>query len=154
MSLLIVIPIESATVAETEALIEHLYQLGNRTTRHNALLVADGDVHAEVRERLKIAAELAFADYQMIRLEAKAANHDALVLAAMKFVQANYKSPAVWLEADARPAGKNWLKKLEDAYDDQTRRYLTNGKITVNPNDAAKDAGKPLLTATKIIENL
>lgn len=154
MSLLLVIPIRSESEAASEALIEHLYQLGNRVARHSALLVADGDVHAEVRERLKIAAELAFSDFQMIRLESKAATEEALTLSAMKFVQANYKSAAVMLKPEARPAGKNWLKKLEEAYNEQARRYLTDGKITVHPNDAAKDGGKPLLTAIKTTENL
>ena len=154
MSLLLVIPIRNETVAESEALVEHLYQLGNRVARHNALLVADGDVHAEVRERLKIAAELAFADFQMIRLESKAVTPEAMMSSAMKFVHANYKTAAVWLNHDCRPVGKNWLKKLEDAYNEQARRYLTDGKITVYPKDAAKDGGKPLLTAIKTIEIL
>ena len=154
MSLLIVIPIYADTVAQSEALVEHLYQMHNRTAKHSALLVADGDVHAEVRERLKIASELAFADVQMIRLATKAVDEAAMIQSGMKFVQANYRTAVLWLRPEVRPVGKNWLKKVEEVYDGQTRRYLTDGKITVHPNDAAKDSGKPLVTAVKTVEIL
>lgn len=125
--MLIVIPFCSENAAQAETLIDWIYQLAGREAYGNALLVASNEVHPEIREKIKVSAELAFASSEMIQLEKFSGVKNECINHAFRltadYIGRNYKEAFFWMEPDTTPIKVGWHKQLEAAYDLQPRRY-------------------------------
>lgn len=130
-ALLTVIPICREDAGRAELLIDLAYQLESRTTKGSCLLCFAPEVHQEQRDKLKIAAELAFksVDIFPIKQLVTAGPEKGAAIAAMFYViaqhiQTTYKSPWLWLEPDCMPMKAGWRESLEQAYEASPKKYL------------------------------
>jgi len=123
------------------------------------LLVGANDTHEEFRTKIKLAAEVAFREVDMIL--ADAANLFGAAVARMD----GYKSPWVYLDAFSVPLTPRWLESLEDHYDDSPKKilgpYLKDGdkiwlgRHSIYPPDICRHTDgdwTPLSTKTRIIQ--
>lgn len=125
--MLLVIPFFKENTAQTEALIDWIYQLAGRKAHGSALLVASNEVHPEMREKIKVSAELAFENSEMIQLEKFEGVKNECINHAFRltsnYISRNYKSPFFWMEPDTTPIKAGWHDALKAAYDAQPKRY-------------------------------
>lgn len=135
-----------------------MYQLHHRQPKGHALLVAAPNVHAEMIEKLRISAGLAFESFAIHQMPVyahaagfKQERINDLWLSTANEVQQRYRWPWLWLEPDCIPLKHDWLDAIADAYHAQPQRYMgshmkfNNGqsmclsRVAVYPTNAASD---------------
>jgi hypothetical protein len=124
MNLLTVIPFRISDAPQAERLCDLMFHQNNRKQLPAVLLVADSSVHGEMREKVNVAATVAFVQVRIIVPPAVTAptNREAIAQrfeAAAKYVSTHYRWPWVWFEPDAVPLMRNWQKYLARAFDEQ-----------------------------------
>lgn len=124
MNLLTVIPFRINDAPQAERLCDFMFHQNNRKQLPAVLLVTDPGVHGEMREKIKLAATVAFEQVQMIVSPAVTAptNREAIAQrfeAAARYVSTHYRWPWVWFEPDAVPLVRNWQKAIIRAFDEQ-----------------------------------
>jgi hypothetical protein len=119
--LLIVIPMSAANAAHAELLLDFIFELENKEQAGSCLLFVDPNVHAELRERVKIAAEIAFNHCDLVESTGLAKNPIDEIAA---IVRDRYRSPWLLMEPDCVPLRKGWRNALAYAYDSQPYRFL------------------------------
>jgi len=122
------IPFWSGNAQQAERLVDWIFWLNDKKPRGHVLIVADHEVHAEVREKIKISAELAFDSFEVVRMTAKLEPGNMVNQAFKKvaeYVKFSYRTPFLWLEPDSVPVVKGWQKKLADAYNDQPKKFCS-----------------------------
>jgi len=132
MKLLTVVPICKEDAARAELLLDIIYQIEGRKSSGYGLLVFEPNVHAEMRDKLIIAAQLAFESvdvHQIQKLVVASPDKGAAVYAMFsetaRFVSQGYRCPWLWVEPDCMPLKPGWRDALAEAYDAQPRRYLS-----------------------------
>jgi hypothetical protein len=132
MKLLVVIPCCREDVARAEKTLDLIYQLEGRTAKGSCLLVFAPEVHAESKDKLRIAAELAFKSVDILDLKQlitvgkdKGAAVYAMFHAIAQHIPTAYRWPWLWLEPDCLPLKPGWREKLAEGYDNQCHRYLS-----------------------------
>lgn len=128
MSLITVIPFNQSNAEQAEKLIDWIYQLNDKKPKGIALVVADFDIHAESREKIKISCELAFEQFEVVRLSSALGDGNKLNQTFRRigeYVKGAYRSSFFWLEPDSLPLVKGWQKVLEAAYNAQQKRYFS-----------------------------
>lgn len=141
MKIVTVIPICKDDAARAELLLDLIYQLDNRTAKGCCLLAFASEVHQEMRDKLRMAASLAFESVDVFDVPQLAPTGTgkvdfiyAMFKAVATFVGQTYRWPWLWLEPDCVPLRNGWQEKLADAYEAQPKRYLSRwlkgGEIT------------------------
>jgi len=130
MKTLIALPFCADNAAQAEMLLDHLHH--STTGMHNSvLLVASPDVHGEMRERIRISAELSFKRVYEMELNAMADPQSVKFIQinnafrqASEFISNNFTWPFLWLEPDCVPAYGGALIELSNQYQEQPRGYF------------------------------
>jgi len=136
--ILILIPFSANDAVLLERNLDHIYRMNGRKSVGHALLVANQDVHPEMRSKVKITAELAFetvSETTAAALEKEYANHKVrqmnnLFRHGAKYVQENYRCGFLWLEPDCVPVKPEWIAALSEAYRNQPKKHF--GVVTKN----------------------
>jgi len=141
--LLIVLPFCANDGVIAEHLCDYIFLLNKRVKKYHALLVADSDTHGEMREKVKIAAEVAFESVELIQAPVvvspdKNLRINRTFMAAAEHIAKAYRMPWFWMEPDCVPLAKNWFDKITDKYFDQPKRYA--GSFFLTKDAAGKDA--------------
>lgn len=151
--LLTVLPFSANDGVLAEHLCDFIFLANKRVKKRHALLVCAADVHAEMREKVKIAADVAFESVEIITAPAvpgpdKNIRINRIFAAAAEHVQKHYRAPWFWLEPDCAPLKAGWFDDIEDAYFNQPKRYfgpwlmsreLFLHRVSVYPPDAYND---------------
>lgn len=127
MNILLVTGFTTADWHRAEALFDWHRKLHDQMPSGHVLLVAAKDAHDELRTKLRIAAELAFETVREFQVSAtpqgKLPKEHIFREAALHIGQ-SLRWPWLWLEPDCVPLKRNWITRLEDAYEDQPARYM------------------------------
>lgn len=129
MQTLIVIPFFAEQAARAERLLDCIYWCGGQKQSGHVLLVAAPDVHAEMRTKLTIAAEVGFESVSLFgpktlmgKSETDKINN--LFSQTANHIAKSYRWPWLWLEPHCVPLKPDWREQLAKAYDDQPRAYF------------------------------
>ncbi len=130
--LLITIPFSANDAVACVTLLDHIHRIQGKTAIGHCLLVANPDCHAEMVEKIRVTAELAF---QTVNLTT--APKLDLQFAADKFRQMNnlfrhaaltvmqqFRLPWLWLEPDCFPVYGSWQSLISSAYEEQPKKYM------------------------------
>lgn len=161
MNILVTIAYHAGNAAQTEKLLDHIYQLNSRHAYGHVLLAPAPDVHAEARQRIQISAELAFAGVHVLDLRPlsdpklpKVAHVNSAFRQVAQHVCDNFTWSFLWIEPDCVPTSGIWLADCEMCYANQPKAYfgtqmkaLTESKkenffmarVGIYPKDAVKD---------------
>lgn len=158
MRIIPTIPFCNADSWLAEQLLSWIYRLNGREPHPHCLLVAAHDCHDEIKYKLRLSAEVAFDNVELIHVpEIKTGNKsykiNQTIKTASQHIFANYRCPWLWLEPDCMPLAPDWLERLQLAYDAQPKRYLAGqqdwgtkeaprlcmARQAVYPADALKD---------------
>lgn len=106
-----------------------IYWLGKRAQPSTVVLVASPDVHPEMKLKVKLSAEVAFASADLLELKhvngaTKHERTNSIFSQAAVHVQEYYRVPWLWMEPDCVPAKEPWIDDLSQAYDNQPKRYM------------------------------
>lgn len=126
--MIFVIPVWADNAEQAERLVDWIYWLNDRKPKGQALIIADFEVHAEWRERLKISAELAFEQCDHQRFTSKLGEGNKINQTFRRvgeYIKGAYKVPFFWLEPDSVPVVKGWQKQIINFYDNQPKRYCS-----------------------------
>jgi hypothetical protein len=133
MSLIITLPVWSGNADLAESLLDYSFQLTSKTQMPLILLAFHPSVHAEMRERLKVSAELAFSEVDVLELRQladpkspKTAHTNSALRQVAQYVSESYRWPYLWLEPDCTPIKADWYLLLEKAVRENPRHYLGN----------------------------
>jgi len=132
MKLITVIPCCKEDAARAETLLDLIYQVDGRIKKGYCLLVFAPEVHKEMRDKLQIAASLAFETVNIHNVQklvvigpTKHAGIWAMFREVAQHMASGYRWPWLWCEPDCIPLKANWRETLANAYDQQPRRYLS-----------------------------
>lgn len=132
MNLLVTIPIWTDNAARTEQLLDFMGQLDS-TPKGHVLLGLHSGVHEEMRERIKISAELVFEGVHILEIRPlanpmspKPQHINKTFNQVATAVRSNFKWPFLWLEPDCTPLTQGWLAKLTAAYETQPKPFMGN----------------------------
>jgi hypothetical protein len=139
MPILIVIPFTAEQAARAERLCDALYWLGGQKQSGHILLVPAPDVHAELRTKTRIAAEIGFESVDLYEPKAvlgKSATEkvNSLFKQTAAHIAKSYRWPWLYLEPLCVPLTPDWREQLCSAYDAQPKPYfgphirITRGK--------------------------
>jgi hypothetical protein len=158
--MLIVLTFIADQVSQAEKLVDWMFFISGRQQGESILLVAGSDVHAEFTTKIRLSAEVAFKNVELI-----AADPKNLLGAAMEHVEAAYKEPWILLEPDCVPLIPRWMESIDLAYVRQPKKimgaHLKNSEKTwlarqsVYPCDVNRFASRdltPLSTKVQIIQ--
>lgn len=129
-----------------ESLLDLCAALNHNEPTGTILLVAAPDTHPEMQEKLRIAAELAFAIVEVLPVpwptktnqvsKYYMVNHCFRMAATT--VAERFQWPFLWLESDCVPLKSNWISLIRDAYVAQPHKYLNahmsdpNGRMSAD----------------------
>jgi len=132
MRMLTAIPVCREDAIRAELLLDLIYQLDGKKPKGHALLAFAPEVHQEMRDKLKIAALLAFETVDVFDIKQlivadkeKRSAIWSMFFNVAQHISQNYRWPWLWLEPDCMPVAVGWREKLSEAYDNQPRRYLS-----------------------------
>jgi hypothetical protein len=132
-NILIVLAYHQENAPQCERLLDHLYALQQKRPQGHLLLCFDLGVHAENKQRIQIAAELAFNAVYPLELRPLADPGATKVLRtnnvfrqAAQAVEEGFQWSFLWLEPDCTPINSNWLDQLWDEYHSQPRPFYGN----------------------------
>jgi hypothetical protein len=151
--ILVVIPFSVNDAILAEHLCDWIFLLNKRVQKGHALLVVAGDVHAEMRAKVELAAQVAFETVVVVSAPAvvsqnKNVHVNTLFRVAAETVARRFTLPWLWLEPDTVPLKAGWLKAITDAHYSQPKRYsgswmkaseLFLARVAVYPHDAIND---------------
>src|SRR5689334_9021880 len=160
MTLIPILAFSASDFHQAEKLLDLIALYKNKQPSDYLLMVAAADTHAEMHERMKVAASIGFEHHALLnapsagegREKYERVNH--LFKTAAQFIGANYRTAFLWLEPDAVPTRSNWLEELVSAYDAQPKLYMTPvlvsgdgnasviGRVGVYPRGAGMDIGQ------------
>lgn len=122
-----------------ERLLDWVYYLNGKQPRGHILLTYAHDVHAEMKLKLRICAELAFEsvseftatsrmlpapNLKPIELKTKVEFVNNLWNQTAKYVAGHFRFPWLWMEPDCVPTVPNWIELLAEAYAKQPRKFM------------------------------
>lgn len=132
MNLLVTLPIWKDNAARAEQLIDLIGRLDPLPQGH-VLLAFHSSVHEEMRERIKISAEIAFEGVHILEIrplsnstDPKPQHINKTFTQVATAVKSGFKWPFLWLEPDCTPLVSGWLAKLEEAYENQPKQFMGN----------------------------
>lgn len=176
-------PFHAGDAVLAERLMDWCFQLNDKQKNPATILLCGSqDCHAELKTKVKIAAEVAFEsvielDVALIPQPNNVTGKGQLIgrslMRIATYVGRNSRWPYLLIEPDCVPLSKGWLEKISAAYDDQHRRYLGNymrmtttdgdkrfmGRVAVYPLSALNDINTkydtvPACTKTRLIQHM
>lgn len=142
--ILITIPVWNDNAAQCEQMLDFIFAQNDRAQINgHCLLVMPPTVPDEMRARIKISAELAFAGVHMLDLRPlvdpvapkwKCINN--VFTQTATHIAKSFRWPFLWFEPDTVPTVRGWLPKLVAAYGQQPKAYM-------GPMLKIATAGKP-----------
>jgi len=138
-NLLIVVPSCADDAPIVERMMDWIYQLSGRQQQGHVLLAYAHDLHAEMRLKLRICAELAFETVSEFQANAQWVDAVASGSVAPKtkvefinnlwqqtarHVAGHFRFPWLWLEPDCVPLTPDWMTKIADGYARQPRKFF------------------------------
>jgi len=138
-NLLIVCPCSTDDAPIAERLLDWVYQCSGKEAYGHVLLAFAHDVHAEMRLRVRISAELAFesvTEFQATKKwlpnnlpdrgepKTKTEFINNLWEQTANHIAHHYRWPWLWLEPDCVPLTPDWRIKLADAYANQPKKFF------------------------------
>jgi hypothetical protein len=160
--LLVIIPYCTNDGAQAERLIDFIFTLNDRNPSGHCLLVAAPEVHAEMKTKIQISAEVTFETSSMIEIGAwskpsviKPQKTNEIFEFAAKYIHEHSDWPFLWLEPDCAPLKAGWLDTLTAAYFNQPKKFFGSfmqfklkrgdeeikkicmARVGIYPNDAA-----------------
>lgn len=161
MNLTTVIPCHSEDAVRAEKLLDLILFLQNKEPEGHGVIVIAPDVQQEMRDKLRLTAELVFRTVEVLNInpkdlpqmertpEVKSAFVDAMFEQVARRMSKAYKDPWLWLEPDCVPLVRTWKDRLLVEYMDSPKRYcgvrLSYGEAKaltmhcVFPADSLKD---------------
>lgn len=131
MKLLITIPVWTDNAAQCEKLLDHIFALADRLPYGHILLALGADVHAEMKERLRISAKLAFEgvhELEIRSLSEKNSPKSAWATSAFRQigldVDLKFRWPFLYMEPDCVPMTRDWHRNLEQSYNSQPKPFM------------------------------
>lgn len=126
----VVIPFTTENATMAERMCDWIFHFSGQ--HGHAILVADPMVHEELKAKVKIAAEVAFSNVDLIsassaRTPSQPAPHywvNRMFIAAAEHVAKNCKWPFLWLEPECVPCTPEWMDMISEVYESQPKRYL------------------------------
>lgn len=156
--LLIVIPFNPDNAALAERLCDWMFTLNNQKKLPHVLLVPTPLVHAELVEKVNIAAQVAFAGVDVViagrskESDDETPEIDLMLAKAAEHVFRAYRWPWVWMEPECVPLHADWYSDLCAAYHAQPKRYMGEymktgeikflAKCSVYPDNALSEFSK------------
>lgn len=130
MRTLIALPFCADNAVQAEKLLDYLHH-ANTGLHDSVLLCAGADVHAEMRERIKISAGLVFKRVYEVELRPMADPQSAKFIQinnafrqTAEYIQDNFVWPFFWLEPDCVPVYGGSLMDLAAQYEQQPKGYF------------------------------
>ena len=162
-TILVVLPFCTNDGVLAEHLCDFIYLVNKRVQSGHVLLVPAGDVHDELKEKVRLAAAVAFETVDVLPAPKivdpnKNVHINKTFLTVAEHIAKTYRVPFLWLEPDAVPLKYGWLEAISDAHYQQPKRYsgawkkvLTDNRIFLNriavyPPDAITDLAASLAT--------
>lgn len=160
--LLVVLPFCANDAKMAELLCDFIFLVNRREQHGHCLLVVAGDVHAEMRAKVRVAAEVAFSAVDIIDVNKivnpnKNVHVNEMFRSAAEHVGSSYRVAWLWLEPDAVPVKYGWLDALAEAHYEQAKRYSGPWKkvmsadgptflnrVAIYPPDSMRDLAAPL----------
>lgn len=160
--ILVVIPFSANDAVLAGELCDFAFLVNKRSAQGHCLLVCAGDVHAEMREKVNLAAKVAFEGVEIIDAPKlvdpnKDAQINRLFKTAADHIIATYRPPWLWLEPDCVPVKYGWLEAVADSHYDQPKRYsgpwkkvmeeggpIFLNRVAVYPPDCIRELGQVL----------
>ena len=131
MNLIVAIAYHAGNAAQTEKLLDHIYRLNDRAAVGHVLLAAYPDVHAEMKKRIAISAELAFEGVHTLDLRpladpqsTKLVHVRAAFRQVAQYVEEGFSWPFLWLEPDSVPTDRDWFARLRNEFFQQPKLYM------------------------------
>lgn len=131
MNLLTTLAVHQENAAQAEKLLDWIYQLSGRVTSGHIVLACHGGIHAEMRARLKISAQVAYEGVHELEIRAIAdtiPHKNTIVNSTFRqiaeHVEQNFTWPFLYLEPDCVPVEFQWNARLLAAYEDQPKPFL------------------------------
>lgn len=112
------ITFNSDQVKQTEALLDFIFFLHGKKKAYSVALVGANNIHEEFTTKIRLAAEVAFFEVDMIHTDA--AN---LFGAAVERME-SFKEPWIALDPFCVPLMPRWIEAITDAYDNQPKKIL------------------------------
>lgn len=129
--ILVMLPYCKDNAPQAERLIDGIYHLeGKQKQTHHIVIAHHADVHEEMRQRIKMSAEIAFAGVEVLEIRKLSGERpfkfQEIYSAFMQCAQSlnQFIWPWLYLEPDCSPLKTGWLDTLATAYFNQPRRYL------------------------------
>lgn len=127
--LLLVLGYNAGDAPRAEKLLDFIYDLSGRKKHDGCvLLVAAPNVHAELRTKVELAAQVAFEGFETTvaagEIGDKVSGSNRLFKHAANHVAMNYRNHWLWIEPDCVPLKKGWLAEIQTAYFDQPKRFF------------------------------
>ena len=157
--MIIALTYTSEQAQAAEWLLDFIFFLHNKKQAPAIVLVGANDVHEEYRTKIKLAAELAFLDVDMILADAS-----NLFPAAVERME-SYKDHWIYLDPYCVPLMPRWMDAIDDHYEAQPKKimgpYLKDergswlDRFSVYPADLSriqKTDWTPYSTRTRIIQ--
>lgn len=124
--MIIALPFCPADAERAERLLDAIYWLGKGD---HCLICPSSNVSAEHKERVKLAAGIAFKSVDMIEPKItdgapKVQQINQTFQHVSKFIWQTYRDAWLWLEPSCVPLKRTWLADLATGYESQPRRYL------------------------------
>ncbi len=140
MKILTVIPFSADNAVQTEKLLDFKFTQAGGNCRGHVLLVAAPDVHAEMRQRIKISAELSFIGVHELELrpladpKALKTQHvnNAFRQAAQHVIE-SFAWPFFWCEPDCIPTRETSFQNLFDEYENQPKPFMGTQMKALSP---------------------
>lgn len=162
--LLVVISYSANDGVLAEHLSDFIFLINRRQQEGHCLLVVAGDVHDELRAKVKMAAQVAFTHVDQIDVPKtvdpnKNIHVNRAFQTACLHIAKTYRTPWLWLEPDCVPLKYGWLDEIAESHYSQAKRYsgpwkatMIEGRIgqvflnrvAVYPPDAISDLEAPL----------
>lgn len=165
MNIIVATSFNAENAQKVERMMDCIYWLSGQQPCA-CLLVSQHGVHDEVKIKVKLAAEVAFASASLIQIPPKS---DPMAAAA-RAVSRTFRHPWLWLEPQCVPLKKDWLKQIVKEYEAQPRRYAgphlisTTGikmlsRVAVYANDAMADIANkenlyPMSSKMRLIQDM
>lgn len=159
MNLITVIPCHSKDAVRSEKLLDLMLYLQDKQPDGYGILALSPDVPQEMRDKLRITAELVFTSVEVFNVpelpkvedqkETKTMFVEAMFEAVARRISKAYKEPWIWVEPDTTPVSRNWKRDLACALDQSPKRYLGGhlavrdakflSYLSINPPDCLRD---------------
>lgn len=133
MNPIITIACHLGDAAIADRLITEIYHINRKQPQSHAIIGFASDVHAELKETIRVSAGLAFESFEELEIRPlseptnqKYVSINSVFQQITLHIYKTCKLPFLWLEPDCIPTKTGWLTTLAEAYEKQPRSHMGN----------------------------